>query len=1589
MAGILATIPTPNAGGFFFAQPSAGTIEITFDGEDIAPLYGDAQVSLDGFGFQTPEVINDSAIALASQFGIEGPDGADIPVLDYAAYAPNEGVLVDLPDVGSDLTSYTAIWDIRFDELPGFQALFQTDMTQSGDGELFVRGDGGIGINGDYDGTVTPDTWHRIAITVEDQGNGTSVLSKYLNGVFLDSQSVDTARFTLSRLNDFLLLTDNDGETSTGHLAHFGLSAEVLDAAAIAALGGADGDGPLEPLAGSGSGAPAPTDTDRNLTLQFSSSFRPYDNQTGEVQVSFDGGTTFTSLLTLDTTTVPGGASSLDRVNETVSLDFTAPAGTTDVQFRFDYTDADNDWWWAIDNIALLEGGTVLWAEDFDSLSGALQPAVDESIPATTLGWTHTTPADWARTVDAPQGTTEWQGWSFATPEFWTAADGQNRTDFTLGTGVIAIADGDEWDDFNTGSVSGDDFNTTLATPLIDLSLPASGPETHQFGFDGYAPTVEFGFDNVTVIDEAPEAGFQDNIKDLLLVDDGTPVEIDLAAAFGADATDFVVTSSDGTVVDAQIDGATLTLSGAALGHSDLTVSAQAPGGGTLTENFRAIVAGENAYVFAIIPDTQDYTSNPGISETFGNMTDWLLAQQQSLGIIHAIHVGDIVQFGAEGQWQIAEEAMERLDGQMTYSLAVGNHDQQRPGFSSAFSFETDIDTYFTPEQLGATPAQGGGTYDGFDVGEDTFGNGNTYADSVRNYFTTLTAPDGTKWLILNLEFGMPDDVLRWASEVVEGHLDHRVIINTHSWNGGDGRITPTTEVLNTDNGGWGYAIRENPRSVNDGEDAWREFASKYPNVTFTFNGHNFMGGAETVVSYTDGGNPAFQMFVNYQGGAWAGVEGIGTNGGNGAMRLVVIDPDNDRISTHTKLVELDTYFEEFPDHQEVFEGIDVGTPEEIVIADAGDTMVVTGDGIKGTVTLDPSESLGDIEGAVFAWFTADGEKLGETDGAPLGVDLQTGTNRLTLQVTDAEGNVSTDDKVVIVEAPDALLTETFDDGDLAGWGAPAGDPGDLFDLGTDLGFSLPSIGGVEQIPVTLKFDSSFRPYDNQTGEVMVSFDEGQTFSTLLTLDTASVPGGQSSLDRANETISLDVLAPNSASSVTFAWRLSQADNDWWWAIDNVEVLGPPEITATEFWSEDFDGLAGSLQAAVDETDPGFLGWTQTTPAGWNITVDAPQGTTEWQGWSFATPDFWVTVAGDQSRSTFTNGTGVIAIADGDEWDDNNTGSVTGDDFNTMLTTEAISLAGQGTDAGDVDMRLSFDSSFRPYDAMTGEVLVSFDGGAFTSLLTLDTSTVPGGSSSLSRANEAVELDFTAPQGTTEVQFRFDYLNADNDWWWAIDNLSLATLTTTAPTLLAEDFDGLPLQNTVDEPDPGTAVWTPTPPAGWTQEVADTTSQGSTEFQGWTFMSSSFWIDTAGNQSRDTFTLGTGNVAVADPDEWDDFNAGAAGDTDEFDSTLSTPAVDITAIGGGQPAGSEAGVLRAPPFTEHRRHPCDADEFQRYGRHLHGDLRHPSDRNRPDLHGALPDRCHQLGRCGNLPPERWRDRQHRDLGRLRRRPGLW
>lgn len=117
--------------------------------------------------------------------------------------------------------------------------------------------------------------------------------------------------------------------------------------------------------------------------------------------------------------------------------------------------------------------------------------------------------------------------------------------------------------------------------------------------------------------------------------------------------------------------------------------------------------------------------------------------------------------------------------------------------------------------------------------------------------------------------------------------------------------------------------------------------------------------------------------------------------------------------------------------------------------------------------------------------------------------------------------------------------------------------------------------------------------------------------------------------------------------------------------------------------------------------------------------------------------------------------------------------------------------------------------------------------------------------------------------------------------------------TANGQTLFSENFDGLtdlgPYVSTSESGGDGTD-WTATPPMGWDVDNADTPADGPAEFFGWTFHDKGAWIETAGNQARDTFELGSGNVAVLDPDEYDDL-----GDIDPnlMTSYLTTPEISL------------------------------------------------------------------------------------------------
>ncbi|MEI8213159.1 MAG: Ig-like domain-containing protein, partial [Planctomycetota bacterium] len=308
----------------------------------------------------------------------------------------------------------------------------------------------------------------------------------------------------------------------------------------------------------------------------------------------------------------------------------------------------------------------------------------------------------------------------------------------------------------------------------------------------------------------------------------------------------------------------------------------------------------------------------------------------------------------------------------------------------------------------------------------------------------------------------------------------------------------------------------------------------------------------------------------------------------------------------------------------------------------------------------------------------------------------------------------------------------------------------------------------------------SVTPVDNATGvnvgtDVVVKFDQsvrkGNGFVYLV----------QGSNNKA--LFSIDVNSPQitiSGDTLTVNPSMDLGGlKDYYLRIDRGAVLSTltTPALATTLLSQDFELLP--LRAAPNELaglTPTSEDYTPNPPVGWQVdnNLMAKGGAPEWTGWTFAAKSFWQTQGG-QSRANFTKGVGTIAVGDTDEWQDYSRES---DNFNSLFRTSPIDLDSVQPNS----VVLEFDSSFRPEsgssfvtpppaDNQQGKLDVSYDGGTtWANLLTLDTTNTLG-TATAANVNERRTISVPNPD-TGSMLFRWG-LTGTNDWWWAIDNITV------------------------------------------------------------------------------------------------------------------------------------------------------------------------------------------------------------------------
>ncbi|MCA9258709.1 MAG: hypothetical protein KDA61_05900, partial [Planctomycetales bacterium] len=115
---------------------------------------------------------------------------------------------------------------------------------------------------------------------------------------------------------------------------------------------------------------------------------------------------------------------------------------------------------------------------------------------------------------------------------------------------------------------------------------------------------------------------------------------------------------------------------------------------------------------------------------------------------------------------------------------------------------------------------------------------------------------------------------------------------------------------------------------------------------------------------------------------------------------------------------------------------------------------------------------------------------------------------------------------------------------------------------------TTPSItipAGIPAGKIKIAFDSSWRPEgfddgdktNNQTATVDVRYDTGN-FQNVLTYDS-NTAGPNYHPDATNEAIDRDLAYNGTATTMQVRFGLTQAANDWWWALDNVRIFVPSE----------------------------------------------------------------------------------------------------------------------------------------------------------------------------------------------------------------------------------------------------------------------------------------------------------------------------------------------------------------------------------------------------------------------------------------------
>lgn len=205
--------------------------------------------------YWTPDAEAKTTFGTASSLAGLTPDGGNPNVAevdftnDLEAFVCLHGAG---PNGGGAYTNdYTMIWDVYVSQTSwdnfDWISLFNTNDTNTNDGDMWIwmgaePGEFGVGTFG-YAGALSPDTWHRYAITMESNDSGEVKARLFVDGTLVAvGNTTRDGRFSLYNTDHpdnpwFHVMADDSGDMAPCVISSFYFADYPWDPADIKALG--------------------------------------------------------------------------------------------------------------------------------------------------------------------------------------------------------------------------------------------------------------------------------------------------------------------------------------------------------------------------------------------------------------------------------------------------------------------------------------------------------------------------------------------------------------------------------------------------------------------------------------------------------------------------------------------------------------------------------------------------------------------------------------------------------------------------------------------------------------------------------------------------------------------------------------------------------------------------------------------------------------------------------------------------------------------------------------------------------------------------------------------------------------------------------------------------------------------------------------------------------------------------------------------------------------------------------------------------------------------------------------------------------